>query len=95
MTTLIIQDGDKRREINYSELSDDYIERRIEEYEAKHGKTFQGFYNVFYFTNNLHPSIGCPGRRLPAPYQHIRNPQHQQHDKNVAPAQEGDAESGT
>lgn len=47
MTTLIIQDGDKKREINYSELSDDYIEKRIEEYETKHGKTFQKFYNGF------------------------------------------------
>ena len=47
MTTLIIQDGDKRREINYSELSDDYIEKRIGEYETKYGKNFQGFYNSF------------------------------------------------
>lgn len=47
MTTLIIQDGNKRREINYSDLADDYIEDRIEEYEAKYGKSFQGFYNSF------------------------------------------------
>lgn len=47
MTTLIIQDGDKKREINYSELSDDFIEKRIEEYETKHGKIFQEFYNGF------------------------------------------------
>lgn len=47
MTTLIIQDGDKRREINYSELSDDYIEECIRGYEARYGKNFQVFYNGF------------------------------------------------
>ena len=47
MTTLIIQDGEATKEIRYSELSDNYIDGRIEEYEKKYGKTYQEFYNGF------------------------------------------------
>jgi len=47
MTTLIIQDGETKKEINYSELADDCIDQRIEEYEKKHGMTYQEFNNGF------------------------------------------------
>jgi len=47
MTKLIIQDGEIRKEINYSELSEEHIEQHIEQYEKKYDMTYQEFYNGF------------------------------------------------
>lgn len=47
MKTLIIQDGETKKEIDYSGLNDEYIDNRIRRYEQKYGRLFQDFYNGF------------------------------------------------
>ena len=47
MTKLIIQDGEEKKEIDYSELSEEHIEQRIKQYEEKYDMSYQEFYNGF------------------------------------------------
>ena len=47
MKILIIEDDGIKREIRYSELSNDELDRRISAYEQKHEQTFQEFYGDF------------------------------------------------
>ncbi|MFC1715661.1 hypothetical protein ACFL6S_18485 [Candidatus Poribacteria bacterium] len=47
MTILTIHDNGTKREINYSELSADYIEKSIQGYEEKHGMSYTDFYSRF------------------------------------------------
>jgi hypothetical protein len=47
MRTLVIQEGEETRTINYSVLSNDDINQRIQEYECKYGETYYDFYSSF------------------------------------------------
>ena len=47
MKVLVIEDDGVKREIRYSELSDEELNRRISAYEQKHEQTFQEFYSDF------------------------------------------------
>lgn len=47
MRTLVIQEGEETRTVNYSVLTDNDISQRIQEYEHKYEKTYHDFYNSF------------------------------------------------